>query len=127
MDHNEYMTKNGKLRLINHRVLVKTDPAQDRSSSGLIHFPDGAMEHTLKTGTIVAFGFMREGFEQKPVTKNVPIPGLEVGMKCAFVRFLEKHHSNVQLQEMLDEDLMIVQPSDLLLVFTPDEMDRILR
>lgn len=113
-----YTTKNGeKIRLINNSILVKPDPTPDRK--GLIHFPDGSMEHVLNTGEVVAVGY-----EETKKGRRYPIPDLEPGEKVVFVRFLAEQDSNKQVRRMMDGTVRI-RPSDVLLVYTPDEQDRV--
>lgn len=122
--HDTYVTKKGvRVRLINNDVLVKTDPLPEMSASGLILYPNGAMEHVANTGTIVAFGYERfETTEGKYVCR--PIPELEVGLKCLFVRFLAEQHSNIQVRARIEEGLIRLKPSDIMLVFSEKDLPR---
>ncbi len=109
------------LRLIGSDVLVELDPSQDRSQSGLIHFPDGAMEHVNQSGTIRAFGT-----RQLKNGDRIPIPDLEVGLKCVFVRFRKEQHTNLQIRKLFGDNFVLLKPEDLFFVYTEDEHDRIL-
>jgi co-chaperonin GroES (HSP10) len=118
--------KDGRtLRLIGDRVLVKTDPDQTETSSGLIEFPGGSMEHAYSTGTILAFGWIKEKklpgtTRTKPLEEPTPIPELEVGQKCCFIRFLKLQDSNKQLRERFEDDIVALKPEDLLFLYTGD-------
>jgi hypothetical protein len=117
------------LRLINEGILVKMDPDREDTCSGLIHYPDGAMEHIYSTGTILAYGYIKEiklpadPGDTKVVTRPVkpfPIPDIEVGMKCCFIRFRKLQDSNKLLRQLFGDNIIALKPEDLLFVFTGD-------
>lgn len=122
MTHDTYTTSEGtKIRILGNRLLVKIDEPPKQSSSGLIIYPSGAMEHVNNTGTILAFGTIWKGVER------IPIPGLEVGMKVMFVRFLADQHTNKNIQHVLGTGLIQLAPSDVQLLYTPDEQNKLFR
>lgn len=119
--YDTYVLPDGrKIRMMNKNVLVKIDKPAEQTKSGLIVYPGGAMEHANNTGTILAFGYEYDG-----EGKRIPLRDLEVGLKVLFVRFLADQHTNEQIREMFGEDIIRLQPSDLQLVYTPDEHDKI--
>lgn len=120
--HDTFVTESGvSIRMLHNNILVRIDKPSEKSRSGMILYPSGAMEHANNTGTIVAFGY-----EYAPKgTEPRPIHGLEVGLKVLFVRFLAEQHTNETVRELLGEDLIRLQPNDIQLVYTPDDEDRI--
>ena len=117
----QYTFENGEtLRLTNNGILVKMDPVP--GEKGKIHFPEGAMDHVNMTGTILAFGYIKERplpdtTKTKPI-KPFPIPDLEVGEKVCFVRFLRLQDSNKKFREMFDDNIITIKPEDILFVFS---------
>jgi co-chaperonin GroES (HSP10) len=102
-----------KLRMLGSNVLIRKDREAGVSESGLIHFPDGAMEHVINTGEVLAFGSKRlkDG-------SSIPIPELEVGMHVAFTRFLAEQDSNKQIRALFGEDDVIkIGPTDILVAW----------
>lgn len=123
MSHPEdtYVTSDGtKIRILGNRLLVKIDKPPTASKDGLIIYASGAMEHANNTGTIVAFGTIWKGSER------IPIPGLQVGQKIVFVRFLAEQHTNKNIRHTFGEDLIQLAPSDVQLMYDPQEQDKIL-
>jgi co-chaperonin GroES (HSP10) len=117
-----YVTPDGtKIRILGNRLLVQIDEPPSVSANGLILYPSGAMEHANNTGTILAFGTIWKGAER------IPIPGLEVGQKIVFVRFLAEQHTNKNIRHTLGKDLIQLAPSDVQLMYDPSEHDKILR
>lgn len=122
MTHDTYTTPEGtKIRILGNRLLVKIDELAKTSASGLIVYPNGAMEHVNNTGTILAFGTIWKGNER------IPIPGLEVGLKVMFVRFLADQHTNKNVQHVLGAGLIQLAPSDVQLLYTPEEQSKLFR
>lgn len=123
-EHDQYTNDEGtKFTVMGPRILVRADKPPEMSSSGLIVMPNGAMEHALNTGTILAFGTRII----KETGDKVPLDELEVGLKCLFVRFLAKMDSNQRVQHTLGKDVIVLQPSDIMLVYTPDEHNKLFR
>jgi co-chaperonin GroES (HSP10) len=116
--------KDGRtLRLIGERILVRTDPDSEESTTGLIEFPGGSMEHVYSTGTVLAFGWLKEKklpdtTKTKTLENPIPIPELEVGQKCCFIRFLKVQDSNKQLRQRFEDDVVALKPEDILFLFT---------
>lgn len=118
-----YTTKSGNtLRVINDNILIKVDPAPEKSASGLILFPNGSMEHALNTGTVVAFGYSWIKTSDGP--KRIPLPDLEIGMRVVFIRFLAEQDSNKQVQAIIEKDLIRIKTNDIMLAFPPDEVSK---
>jgi len=120
VSHEVYTLEDGvQIRMLGDAILVRPDDPADRSASGLVLYPNGAMEHVMATGTILAFGSISP--KKGPRT---PIPGLEVGLKVCYVRFLAEQESNKQIRVRYKGAIRIKQ-SDILLVYTPDEQSRL--
>lgn len=120
-DHYRFEAEDKTLRILGNDVLVELDPTQDRSASGLIYFPDGAMEHVNQTGTIRAFGYhtLKSG-------GRIPIRDLAVGLKCVFVRFRKEQHTNLLVRQLFGERFILLKPSDLHFVYDAEDHDRVL-
>jgi co-chaperonin GroES (HSP10) len=119
-EHDTHVFEDGrKIRALNNSVLIKPDPAPTHSASGLIEYAQGAMEHVLNTGTILAFGArrMKNG-------KWYPIDDLEVGKKVGYIRFVEEQDSNKQLRKRYD-GVVRLKDTDILVVFDPEDADRV--
>lgn len=114
-----------KLTLLGTRVLVRLRPMRDTlDKSGLILAATGeAGEDVIQTGTVLAVGHepIKKGMKGNPP----PIAGLEKGDVVAFLKFYRETHTNKQLQACLEDDIIFVEPKDILLVLTEDEADRI--
>lgn len=120
MSHNTYTTKNGQtIRLINNRVLVQLEKPQEASASGLVLYPNGSMENVNTFGRIMAYGFIlpKEGPDSG---KRLPIPGLEVGKRVVFIRFLANQHTNESIRALLGDDLVVIAPSDIAAIADSD-------
>ncbi len=126
MSHDTYKTPDGhSIRMIGENILIKVDETPDRV--GLIHLPTGAMTNVTNTATILAYGYKYTSKKVNGAVVNgkIPIPGLEPGLKCLFVRFLAEQDSNKQLQRRIEEGVIRIKPDDILLVFPPSEADRV--
>lgn len=122
-DHDSYTFDNGKsLRLLHGDVLVELDPTADRSQSGLIHFPDGAMEHVNQTGTIRALGY----HVSKKTGARTPVLDEPLGTKCVFVRFRKDQHTNVQVRDLFDDNFILLKVADILVVYDAEDHGRVL-
>lgn len=122
--HDSYTLPDGSvLRMMNSNILVRKDKPAEISPSGLVLYPNGAMEHVNNTGTILAFGYYNtEDGKRVPLNE---VYDIAVGLKCVFVRFLADQHTNEQIREQFGEDLIRLQPNDLQLVYDPEDHGRI--
>ncbi len=134
LPHNEYRAANGVLvRLINDDVLVRLDKPREKTSGGII-IPETVGDRgdagILTIGTILAYGFAsfggrRVGGVSVPFTK-IPLPDLYVGAKTVFVRFYAEQDSNKQMQHRIAEGVIRMKPLDLMFLFDPEDVDRVL-
>lgn len=123
--HDTHVLPDGtKIRVMNANILVKKDPPPEKDNGGLIIFANGAMSHVHGTGTIVATGFFtpKEG-DYLPLTDVHP--DLAVGNKIVFVRFLAEQHTNERVREMFGDDIIRLQPTDVLLVYDREDEGRL--
>lgn len=122
--HDSYALPDGRvLRMTNSNILVRKDKPAQTSASGLIHYPGNAMEHVNNTGTILAFGYYNTKDGRRLPLSDVY--DLAVGLKCVFIRFLADQHTNEQIREQFDDDLIRLQPNDLQLVYDAEDHDRL--
>lgn len=111
--------RNGtRVRVTGNNLLVRPDP--EPKQVGLIHLPDGACEGIMNTGVVLARGYV-----MSQADFHTPIPGIKQGDRVAFVRFIAKQDSNVQLGERLGEPLIRIRASDITLVFDDEDLPRI--
>lgn len=121
-----YVGDDGRtLRLINERLVVRMDPEKETvGSSGLLVAPPNAHEHIYATGEILAFGYVTEKkLADTTKTKKVephPIPDLEVGLKCSFIKFRKLQDSNLKVQEMYGDGVILLKTEDILFVYPRD-------
>jgi len=118
------VTQSGvKLRVTGNGILISPDPPDKGKSTshGTLYFPDGAMEHVLLKATVMAVGTEK----RTKKGKEAPIEGLSVGDRIVFVRFLAQQHSNLQMQDRYG-GLVRIKPSDVIVVFGPEDEDKVL-
>ncbi len=113
------------VRLLGDSLLVQPDPPQTSTSSGLIHFADGSMEHVLLTGTILAMGY-KELEDGTLMPLSEVDPELKLGRKIVFVRFLKDQQTNLQWSELFDGAIRL-RLTDVMLAFDEEDEERILR
>jgi co-chaperonin GroES (HSP10) len=99
-------------------LLVHLDPDQTMSTTGILHLPDGAHEHVLRTGTVVKAGPGKWALKPIKGTKTygrVPL-GVEVGERVVFVKFAVTHtETSKRIQQIVGVDYGMIQPHDVLL------------
>jgi len=113
-------------QLVNEHILVRVDPTSDKTTSGLIFkASEKAIESIYTTATILAFGYIRsipkKYGRQKFLEEPVPIPDLEVGLKCCFLRFRDKQATNEHIQHQFGAGIILLKPADLLFVYNDGE------
>lgn len=92
-------------------IVVRMDPAPERSKSGHILFPDGALEHVNRTGKVVDVG------------PEVHEPA--IGDRVLFVRFLAEVHTKKMLRDKLGQDILVCDAKDIILVFGDEDEERL--
>lgn len=119
-DYTRYRFDDGtELRMRGDNVLVREDPISEKTESGTLYKPSGAVEGVVHTGTVCAAGRIATD------SGNVPVPGLIPGLKCAYVRFLREQHSNLQIRERFGDAYYRVKTGDILFVYPEDETTKI--
>ena len=110
-----------RITMMGDSILVRPDAPRDRTTSGLIHYPGGAMEHVLNTGEILAFGTrdLKDG-------RRIPIPDLETGKKCVFVRFIAEQDTNKALRERFPDECIRLKTSDILCIYAAEDEEHVL-
>jgi len=120
--HDVYVTPGGKRVTVLHgNILVRPDPLPEKSATGLIHLPADSVEEITNTGTVVAFGHIWVGGEDEP-KRRIPIPEIEVGMRVMFVRFLGEVHTTKSMQAAIDDNLIKMDVSDILVVLEDEDV-----
>lgn len=128
LQHHIHTTPGGiTIRLINDDVLVKLDPVIDISKGGII-IPETVGDRgdmgIYNTGTIKAVGFIKTEDDDGRLGK-IPIPDLVVGEKVLLIRYYSHQHSNKQIQERIEENLIRVKWFDLLFAYPEEEEHRV--
>lgn len=127
MQHNEYKLPDGRvLRILNDDILVKMDPLRETTSGGIV-IPDTVGDRgdagILATGTVLAYGFAHTKTRPRP-----PIGGLKAGDKIVFIRFLKEQETNKQLHTRFgDADIFKLKESSIIVVYDPEDHDRVLK
>jgi len=122
VDHAAYTLAGGEIfRVVGDKVLVRMDPDADTTASGLIHIPGTAHETVVGTGTVLAYGMKHPKKSATPV----PIPDIEVGKKCCFIKFLKNQGANQQFRQMHESDVVLLQSKDIMFLWDKDESIRV--
>ena len=116
-----YTTPQGQaVRVVGNNILVRADPAPERTRGGIIA-PHPDMASAYGTGTVVAFGYLTGS----KAPQHTPIPGIAVGDHVLYLRVLGKTDSNPQIARTLEEDVVRVRSSDILLVLDSQDVERV--
>lgn len=131
LPHNEYLTEDGEvIKLINEDVLVRVLPFREKTSGGII-VPDTVGDrgdsgiHAM--GQILAYGFTTYGGKKGIPFTRIPIPDLEKGLICIYIRWLSEQDSNKQLQTRLEKDVIRIKVPSIFFVADPEDRDKLLR
>lgn len=120
--HDVYVTPQGKsVTVLHSNILVRPDPLPERTSTGLLHLPTNAMEDVNNTGTVVAYGHIWVGGEDEP-QRRIPIPEIYIGMRVMFIRFLGEVHTTKSMQAAIDDNIIKMDVSDILLVLEEEDV-----
>lgn len=97
-------------------ILIKLDPQTnviDTESDVTLYKPDGAHEHVLRTGEVVATG---KGRAYK--SGRVVPTGVEPGDGVLFIKFAAGFtETGKGIQHVIGKDFAILKPGDILLVY----------
>lgn len=108
--HSAQLPDGRTLKLTGPRILVEVLPGPKKL--GVIELPDNVAASNYSHGKVLAVGVrqLRDG-------RSIPLEGVRPGDRCVFVRFVANIHTNEQVQDRLGENIIIVEPKDLLLVY----------
>lgn len=116
MSFDTYTYKNGKSLRLLKKILVQGHDISEVTEGGIIK-PGHATEHVWRIGTILAFGYQRND----KTGERTPIPDIEVGLHCVFIRYLAEQDSNKQMRDIFDDtDIFAIAASDILFVWPPN-------
>lgn len=116
-----YITPQGHaVRVVGNNILVRADPAPERTRGGIIApNPDKASAHG--TGTVLAVGYLTG----PQAAFHTPIPGISVGDRVLYLRVLGKTDANPQVARTLEDDVIRIRSSDILLVLDSEDVERL--
>jgi co-chaperonin GroES (HSP10) len=118
---NKHVTSDGlKVRVLGNNLLVRPAPAPKESRGGII-IPDNVLGGLYLTGEVVAVGFLTT----TKAPEHTPIPGIAVGDRVLFTRFLEKTDGNERIARVIGDDLIRIRPADVLLVMDGADAERL--
>lgn len=109
-----------RVRLMGNNILVRPDKPSMETPGGIV-IPDNVLPGLHITGEVLALGFITS----KKAAYKTPIPGLRVGDRVLFLRFHERLDLNDRMQRYVDEDLIRIRPSDILLVMDGADVKRL--
>jgi co-chaperonin GroES (HSP10) len=116
-----YTIDDKTLRLVGPRVLVRIDPLPSESKGGVI-FPGKSTDTSFQTGTVLA----KANQKWNPKDPNRFIHyDVEVGDRILFYWMQKEIHTNIVLRGMFSDDIILVQPIDILLVFDAGDKERL--
>lgn len=116
-----YQIDGKSIRILGSRVLVRLDPLRDQSKGGIV-FPGATTDTSFQTGTVMAKS--TEKWNPKDANRFIH-HDIQVGDRVLFYWMQKEIHTNIQLRSMFADDLILVQPIDILLVFDPDDVARL--
>jgi co-chaperonin GroES (HSP10) len=103
------------MELKGNAVLIRLDPENDKTKSGTLYKPDGAMEDVFRTGEILRVGPGKYLFEDQKLRQPIDV---KPGDGVVFIKFLATHTETAKgIQKYLGEDEAILQLSDIMLVY----------
>jgi len=118
---NKHVTSEGtKVRVLGNNLLVRPDAPPKESRGGII-IPDTVLGGLYLTGEVVAIGFVTT----TKAVEHTPIPGLAIGDRVMFTRFLEKTDGNERIARVIGDDLIRIRPADVLLVMDAADAERL--
>jgi co-chaperonin GroES (HSP10) len=116
-----YVTDDGvAARVLGNNLLVRPDPEPTATRGGII-VPGLGNDTLHHTGVVVAVGYLTG----KRAPHKTPIPDIAVGDHIVFVRLLALTDSNPQIKRILDDNVLRIRPSDVLLVIDKEDLNRL--
>jgi co-chaperonin GroES (HSP10) len=103
-------------RPVNDQILISVDPERDTAvlhSDVKIYKPDGACDHVLGTGEVLAVG---PGLlSKKGIRKSID---LRPGEGVVFIKFVAGYtETSKSVQFVIGKDKALIRPTDVLLVY----------
>lgn len=108
-----------KVRLIGPRLLIELEDEAEFFANSLLVKPDTVHEGAQGWGKVLEIG---DGVPTR--AGKVPIRGVKLGDRVAFVKFLKKTQSNEALAHVLGEDNLIIEFKDVVVVQRSDGSDQ---
>lgn len=93
------------------RLLIEIEPEAGTFQGSSLIKPDTVHESAVGWGKVLAIG---SGTPTK--AGLVPVEGIKVGNKVAFIKFLREAHTNKALASTLGDDLLIIELKDVVLI-----------
>ncbi len=109
-----------RARVVGNNLLVRKDPDPEATAGGII-VPGLGNASLVGTGVVVAVGVLTSAKAEA----GTPIPDIAPGDRVAFIRLLHKVDVNPQIKSVLDDDIMRIRASDVLLVFAEEDAPRL--
>lgn len=104
------------IRPMNDNILIQVDPEANQiaTESGVtLYKPDGACEHVLNTGVVLATGPGRKYDSGKIVPT-----GVEPGDGVLFIKFIATYtETGKSIQHVIGKNKAMIKPGDVLLVY----------
>lgn len=103
------------MQLVGNTVLVRLDPESNKTKSGILYKPDGAMEDILRTGEILQVGPGKYLFDDQRLRQPMDV---HPGDGVVFVKFVATHTETAKgISKYLGENEAFLQLSDIMLVY----------
>jgi len=108
-----------KVRLIGPRLLVELEDEEEFFANSLIVKPETVHQTAQGWGKVLGVG---DGVPTR--AGKVPIKGVRVGDRVAFVKFLKRTQANEALAHVLGEKNLIIEFKDVVVVQRSDGSDQ---
>jgi co-chaperonin GroES (HSP10) len=100
-----------KVRVLGPRLLIKIEDEAEFFKDSVLVKPDTVHETAVGWGEVLGIG---EGYDTRKGI--VPIEGVKVGDRVAFIKFLKEGHTNKLVASVIGEDMLIVEAKDIVVV-----------
>lgn len=98
---------------LNDNVLIELEPEEEMVGlSHLLHKPDGAHEHVLRTARVVKTGPGKWCTHHKHQMERRPMM-CEPGMRIVFIKFVATHTNTARdIQQIIGKDYALIKDND---------------
>lgn len=110
----------GAVRVIGNNLLVRPAPPRAVSPGGVI-FANVETANAHAVGEVVAIGYLTGD----RAVEGTTIPGLKIGDRVMYLRLLGKMHATGYATKILEDGVVRIRPSDILLVMDAEDADRV--